>query len=140
MSNKLTFEEWKRRLQDECYNSDCTTDCAGCEFSVDKLSAWNFAQAQEQKEIENLQKENESLKKKLEKAEEVIRFYGDKENWLFTGMYCNTGKHKITDRMQAINGWHDQHKSIVNSDIENHSDYLMFGGKRARAYFKENDK
>lgn len=135
MSNKLTFDEWKRRLQDECYNSDCTTDCAGCEFSVDKLSAWNFCKAQEQKEICELKKKVEELenrdinrifhksmmnivelKKKLEKAEEVIRFYGDKENY------------------------HERNEDVfdyIPSDVSFENN-CCHGGKRARDYLKEN--
>lgn len=174
MSNKLMFEEWKRRLQDECYNSDCTTDCAGCKFSVDKLSAWNFAQAQEQEEIEELKKESESLKKRiellvrdnkslegsidtatkrhnetmiqnhaqsvlieslkkmLEKAEEVVRFYGDPEKWMIkTSDSWTKSNPRTYGDSELIENYKHPNKDWIGS--------IVVGGKRARAYLKENE-
>ena len=113
MSNKLTFEEW-------FFQCEFHKDGYDCNQVSSANSAWNFAQAQEQKEIEELKKENESLKKKLEKAEEVIQFYANQENW-----YSHGNDSTIKRRIDLNDG-----EEFLNYE---------YGGKRARAYLKENE-
>ena len=153
MSNKLTFKEWKRRLQDKCHSADCNSDCDDCAFFTSRLSAWNFAQAQEQKEYKvleaehsillaqfskvdleriRLEKENESLKKKLEKAEEVIRFYGDPEKWMIkTSDHWTKSNPRTYGDSELIEDYSHPNKDWVGS--------IVVGGKKARAYLKENE-
>jgi hypothetical protein len=64
-------------------------------------------------------KENESLKKKLEKAEEVIRFYANQENW-----YSHGKDSTIKRRIDLNDG-----EEFLNYEYD---------GKMARAYLKEN--
>ena len=65
-------------------------------------------------EIEELEQENKSLKKKLSEAVEVIRFYGNTENY-------HQRKEDVFDYIQS------------DVSFEN---YSYFGGKRARAFLK----
>ena len=63
-------------------------------------------------EIEELEKENKALKKKLGEAVEVIKFYGNTENY-------HQRKEDVFDYIQS------------DVSFEN---YSYFGGKRARAF------
>lgn len=119
MSNKLTFDEWLNSYA----GCDCNEECL--------VQAWNFCESQYKAEVEGLktkfseatktytddidrlEKENESLKKKLEKAEEVIKFYADRMNWKQND---DNTDNDIIDYCDLDNGYH--------------------GGKLARAYFK----
>lgn len=82
--------------------------------------AFESYESQYKAEIEELKKENESLKKKLEKADEVIGFYANQENWYSHGI-APTVKGRI--------------------DLEDREEFLNYeyGGKKARAYLKENE-
>lgn len=161
MSNKLTFEEW-------FFQCEFHKDGYDCNQVSSANSAWSFCQAQEQKEIEelkkkveelektvssqteiiyklenecsftykcpvnsNLQKENESLKEKLEKAEEVIGFYGDPEKWMIkTSDYWTKSSPRNYGDSELIEDYSHPNKDWVGS--------IVVGGKRARAYLKEN--
>ena len=127
MSNKkLDFKTWCNDIGiRECYQK---TECDDCKAS------WSFCEAQEKREIEELkikfseatktytdeieelEKESSALKKKLSEAVEVIRFYGNTDNY-------HQRKENFFDYIQ--------------SDVS-FEDYLYFGGKRARAFLNGN--
>ena len=68
MSNKLTFEEW-------FFQCEFHKDGYDCNQVLSASSAWNFAQAQEQKEIEELRKEVARLKEESLKLIEYKFMY-----------------------------------------------------------------
>lgn len=77
----------------------------------------------------NLQKENESIKKKLEKAEEVIQFYGDPEKWMIkTSDHWTKSNPRTYGDSELIEDYSHPNKDWVGS--------IVVGGKRARAYFE----
>lgn len=132
-----SFEEWRilaSRNRDE----------------NDPEVAWNFCEPQYESEVEGLktkfseatqtytddidglEKQNEELKKKLEKAEEVIRFYGDPEKWMIKTSDSWTKSNPSTyGDSELIEDYSHPNKDWVGS--------IVVGGKRARSYLKENE-
>lgn len=74
--------------------------------------------------VDELQDQIKRLTSQLEKAEEVIEFYADKNN------YSNTYKAQGVDNMRVI----------AISDCDRNVFMDSFGGKRAREYFKDKEK
>lgn len=71
----------------------------------------------QKKSIQGLLDKNAKLTLTNSRAEEVIRFYADEKSWGTFGPDWESG----------LNAW-------MNDDTEDHS---IYGGKRAREYFKE---
>ena len=74
-------------------------------------------------EIIDRERKIDKLKSQLEKAEEVIRFYGDKENW---------------EEFEGL-GFIESciHQSDYNDYKEIDTESVYVGGKKAREYFNE---
>ena len=70
-------------------------------------------------EIEELEKDNKVLKKKLGEAVGVIGFYANKQNWM--------GYHREVDTIM-----YDSEEAFAESD----GFRISLGGKRARAFLK----
>lgn len=70
--------------------------------------------------------EIEQLKQQLKKAEDVIRFYGDKNNWYMDG----SGNEEENGFLWLSKFNPDE------QDYENLEGTIMFNGKLAREYFK----
>lgn len=68
------------------------------------------------------------LEKKLNKATEALRFYADKNNWMYTG------EHTFDD---VDPYWWGVHASITVKDIEQHNATIQIAGKTARETLKE---
>lgn len=73
--------------------------------------------------VKSLQSENESLKRQLEEAENLIRFYANKDNWYPFRSFA--------DEWCAID------TSDWNYMYDTQAKHL--GGKRARDYFKSKE-
>lgn len=68
------------------------------------------------------------MQKNLEKAVEALRFYANKNNWMYTGEYT-------FDDVDPY--WWDVHKSITGADLEEHNATMKVAGKTAREILKE---
>lgn len=124
----ITEAQKKEILESDDYVAYCQEfiECSSCPLNKEKDCSAEFYKIK-----------LEAEKAKTKKLKDCVEFYADKNNWLFSGMYCSTGGHRIVDRMQALSGWHDEHKSILEIDVEKHNEFLYFGGKLARQTIKE---
>lgn len=83
------------------------------------------------KEIQSLKDQLAQSKKDLEKAEKVIEFYAKKENWTIDG-------HSFQDELNEIEqGYWACEIRNDGCDFNVATGYGGYGGKKARAYFKE---
>lgn len=73
--------------------------------------------------------ENAKLVEKLKKAEDVIRFYGDRKNWTMQDRGCTDGLPNDIIR--------DDYSLVTFIEVDGEAFTDLSGGKRARAYLKE---
>ena len=76
-----------------------------------------------------LENQNEDLKAKLEKAESVISFYADENNW-------KTIEHCESDTISRIRVQAQDYDSFGVSGYGEASRLMLVGGKQAREYLK----
>lgn len=102
-------------------------------FYVDDIDPdkGEFHQFVHEWDYKNILDENQKLKAQLEKAEAVISFYGDENSW-----YLHKDPETGAEVRRSIE-FFDTETFGFQDTPESRNILKVFGGKRAREYFKE---
>lgn len=124
--------ELKKKVDElEGYKKQNDVDLNAMQAYVDRNFELQSENAVLKEGLNYKKQENESIKKKLEKAEKVIQFYGDPEKWMIkTSDHWTKSSPRTYGDSELIEDYSHPNKDWVGS--------IVVGGKRARAYLKEN--